>query len=135
MGKASALCGLRFLLPRARVAREVLPEELRRLGARIDTVEVYQNVLPETDGENLIRRLQDGLIDVITFTSSSTVNNFATLVGRENLAERLQNAFIACIGPVTAATAAEYHLKNIIQPDNYSAPALVEAILQALTGK
>jgi uroporphyrinogen III methyltransferase/synthase len=133
MGNPSAICGLRFLLPRARVARELLPEALRSHGARIDIVEVYQNVLPETDSENLIRLLRDGCIDVITFTSSSTVKNFAALLGRENLTECLQNTFVACIGPVTAATASEYRLKNIIQPDNYSAPALVETIVQALS--
>jgi uroporphyrinogen III methyltransferase/synthase len=135
LGDASAIGGRRFLLPRARLAREVLPEELRKLGAQVDAVEAYQNVLPKTDSEKLIRLLCDGSIDVLAFTSSSTVSNFAALLGRENLAELLQNALIACIGPVTAATAAEYHLKNIIQPDNYSAPALVEVIVEALTKK
>jgi uroporphyrinogen III methyltransferase/synthase len=134
-GAAEAICKFRFLLPRARLAREVLPEELRKLGAQVDAVEAYQNVLPATDSENLIGLLRAGSIDVITFTSPSTVKNFVALVGREKLAELLGNALIACIGPVTAATATEFNLQNIIQPDNYSAPALVETIVQAVSKK
>jgi uroporphyrinogen III methyltransferase/synthase len=135
LGKASALGGLRFLLPRARMAREVLPEELRRLGALVDAVETYQNVLPVVDSDNLRRLLRDGAIDAVTFTSSSTVNHFATLFGSQDLSALLQNTLVACIGPITAATAAEHHLKNIIQPDTYNAPALVEAVVQALCKK
>jgi uroporphyrinogen-III synthase len=76
--------------------------------------------------------LKDEAIDVITFTSPSTVHNFAALLGKEHLAELLQNSLIACIGPVTKASAEAYHLQNIIQPDSYTATALVEAIVQAV---
>ena len=132
LGGSDAVGSLRFLLPRARLAREVLPDELRKLGAQIDVVETYQNVMPEMAGENISRLLKDEAIDVITFTSSSTVHNFATLVGTENLAELLQHSLIACIGPITKATAEEYHLQNMIQPNSYTAKALVEAIVQAI---
>lgn len=127
---AEALHGLRILLPRARLAREVLPEELRRLGAEVDALETYQNILPETAGENLLQLLQSGAIDIITFTSSSTVNNFAAVVGKDNLARLLQNVCVACIGPVTAATAQALGLQSIIQPNDYTAASLVEAIEQ-----
>jgi uroporphyrinogen III methyltransferase / synthase len=135
LGGSLALRGLRFLLPRARLARDVLPDALTQLGAQVDVVEAYQNVMPEMGSENIFQLLKDEAIDVITFTSSSTVHNFAALIGEEHLAELLQNSLIACIGPVTKASAEAYHLQNIIQPNRYTAAALVEAIVQALNSE
>jgi uroporphyrinogen III methyltransferase / synthase len=134
-GSLQALRGLRFLLPRARLARELLPVELRKSGAVVDVVEAYQNIIPEMGSDSIVNLLKDEVIDVITFTSSSTVHNFVALVGKENLPELLQHSQIACIGPVTKATAEEYHLHNIIQPDSYTAAALVKAIVQAIGKK
>jgi uroporphyrinogen III methyltransferase / synthase len=131
-GNLQTLRGKRFLLPRARIARELLPVELSRLGAQVDVVEAYQNVMPEIADDSFLQWLKDGVIDVVTFTSSSTVHNFVTLVGRENLRSLLQHSRIACIGPVTSGTAQEYELQPIIQPQNATAAALVEAIVQAI---
>jgi uroporphyrinogen III methyltransferase/synthase len=128
-GGESKIRGLRFLIPRARIAREVLPVELGRLGARVDAVETYQTVKPDTDIENIIRLLNEA---AITFTSSSTVANFAALVGAENLSSLLQNTLVACIGPVTAATALEHGLSKIVQPEVYNTRALVEAIVKEI---
>ncbi|MBI3650649.1 MAG: uroporphyrinogen-III synthase [Acidobacteria bacterium] len=135
LGDETALRGLRFLIPRARLAREVLPEALRSFGAQVDTVEAYQNMPTASDTQTLLPLLQTGAIDVITFTSSSTVVNFAALFGGENLAQLLQPCLIACIGPITAATASAYHLQNIIQPSVFNTPALVEAIVDAIGKK
>ncbi|HXG68932.1 MAG TPA: uroporphyrinogen-III synthase [Blastocatellia bacterium] len=132
-GGREKLRGMRFLIPRARVAREVLPVELGRLGARVDAVEAYQTIKPQTDVESLLRLFQDGKVDVITFTSSSTVSNFAALIGRKDLSELMKNTLVACIGPVTAATAFEYGLTNIAQPEVYTAAALVETIVRHQT--
>lgn len=132
IGGLFALHGLRFLIPRAQLAREVLPLELTRAGAQVDVVEAYQNVMPEMDGNNLSDLFKDRHIDVIAFTSSSTVHNFVSMIGKDILSELLQHSRIACIGPVTRATAEEYDLKNIIQPANYTAAALVDAIVQAI---
>jgi uroporphyrinogen III methyltransferase/synthase len=131
-GGLQTLRGKRFLLPRARYAREVLPLELSKLGAQVDVVEAYQNVMPEIADHSFLQLLKNGSIDVITFTSSSTVHNFVTLVGRENLPQLLQHSRIACIGPVTKGTAEDYELHNIIQPQSATAAALVEAIVQAI---
>jgi uroporphyrinogen III methyltransferase / synthase len=135
LGGSDALGGLRFLLPRARLAREVLPDALRRFGAQVDVVEAYQNVTPEMDSESILHLLQDEGIDVITFTSSSTVHNFAALIGKAHFSALLQNSLIACIGPITRATAEEYHLQNVIEPDRYTAEALVQAIVQAISSE
>src|ERR1051325_2764479 len=114
VGGAKAVGRMRFLIPRAQIAREVLPEELRKLGAQVDAVAAYQNVLPESGRKDLLGLLRQGSIDAITFTSSSTVKNFMAVAGGEDLADLLQDILIACIGPVTAATAYDYRLKRII---------------------
>ncbi|MEK6322635.1 MAG: uroporphyrinogen-III synthase [Acidobacteriota bacterium] len=124
--------GLSFLFPRARIAREVLPEGLRRLGARVDAVEAYQTVRPDVARESILRLFKENSIDVVTFTSSSTISNFAALVGLTDLSDLLANMVVACIGPVTADTAARHGLKRVIQPELYNAEALVESIVKSI---
>lgn len=133
-GGSAAVAGLRFLIPRARVAREVLPEGLRKLGAIVDTVEAYQSIKPDIQPGSILRLFTEHSIDVVTFTSSSTVANFAALAGLTNLSTLLGDALVACIGPVTAETAVSYGLGNIIQPEQYNADALVEALARSVKG-
>lgn len=134
-GNEENLRGLRFLIPRARVAREYLPRELSSLGAHVDEVETYQTVKPDVDGQKIVKIFEEQIIDVITFTSSSTVSNFASLIGTKDLSGLLKKTLVACIGPVTAATASEYGLNNILQPETYTTSALVEAIIKSLGNK
>ena len=117
--------GQRFLLPRAVVARETLPEQLRQMGAIVDVAPVYQTVLPSQPVDELTKRLKAGNIDVITFTSSSTVTNFLALTG--SLSE-IQNVKIACIGPITEKTARDAGLKVDIVPEQFTVSSLVDAI-------
>lgn len=124
--------GLRFLIPRARVARETLPSGLRRLGAHVDAVETYQTVKPDIQPEGIIRLFRENSIDAITFTSSSTVSNFAELAGVADLSDLLATTLVACIGPVTAETAVSHGLTKIIQPELYNAAELVESIVKSI---
>lgn len=124
--------GLRFLIPRARVARDVLPAGLRSLGARVDAVETYQTVKPDVQPESIIRLFDQASIDAITFTSSSTVSNFAELVGLTDLSDLLATTLVACIGPVTAETAANHGVKRLIQPGLYNTTELVESIVKSI---
>lgn len=119
--------GKRFLIPRALVAREILPDQLRDMGAQVDVVPAYQTLPPTRKNEDLARRLKDGVIDVITFTSSSTVTNFLDQTGPE-LRPHLDRVTFACIGPITAGTARENGLKVAIVPKEYTVDALVTAI-------
>lgn len=119
--------GKRFLIPRALVAREILPDQLRAMGATVDVVPAYQTLPPKRKNQDLAHRLQDGVIDVITFTSSSTVTNFLDQIGPE-LRPHLDRVTIACIGPITANTAQENGLKVTIVPKQYTVDALVTAI-------
>lgn len=124
--------GLKFLIPRARVAREALPEGLRRLGAHVDAVETYQTVKPDIQPEDIVRLFRENTIAAITFTSSSTVSNFAELAGGTDLSDLMATTLVACIGPVTAETAHKLGLKRIIQPDLYSAGQLVDSIVESI---
>jgi uroporphyrinogen III methyltransferase/synthase len=124
------LKGKRILLPRAAVAREILPVELRRLGARVDVVTAYRTVKPTRSVAPLKKLLQAGEISVITFTSSSTVRNFAEMFGKRGLSKLLGDVKIACIGPITAETAKELGIKTDIMPEDSTIPAFVEAIGQ-----
>ena len=119
--------GQRFLLPRATIAREILPIQLRKMGAIVDVAPAYQTVLPDTQVDELHKRLEAGSIDVITFTSSSTVKNFLTLID-EKLLPAIKNTKIACIGPVTEKTAREAGLNVEIMPEQYNVSSLLDAI-------
>lgn len=120
--------GKRFLLPRAMVARDVLPETLRQWGAESDVVPAYQTVLPRERSAAMLERLRAGEIDCLTFTSSSTVSNFFSLFEAEMLLPLLQRVCIACIGPVTAKTAEEQGLTVQVMPSEYTIAGLVQAI-------
>jgi len=122
--------GLRILLPRAAQAREILPEELRRKGAIVDLIPVYDTVVPDGMAERLEELFQQGGIDLITFTSSSTVHNFVQAAGANLDLSRFK---YAAIGPITAATARKYGLPVAIMPGEWTVPELAEAIIEYFT--
>jgi uroporphyrinogen III methyltransferase/synthase len=128
----AALRGRRVLLPRAAGAREILPDELRARGALVDEVIAYAAVPPpDLDVDGMRAALAAGEIDAITFTSSSTVRNFAALVGAATLADlgRMARPLVACIGPITADTAREVGLRVDVMPERYTASALAVALV------
>lgn len=127
--------GKRILLARAKVARDVLPKGLRRMGAEVDVVEVYRTVKPKGGSRRLRRLLTEERIDAITFTSSSTVNHFVELLKNEDLKKLFKGTAIACIGPVTARTAGKWGMKVDIQPEQYTIPALAQAIKEYFVKK
>ena len=122
----------RVLIPRAEVARELLPDELRVRGAHVDVVPVYRTLAPkEGDVEGWRRQLMDRQIHVVIFTSSSTVRNFVELLGGvDPVRTLLRSVVIACIGPVTARTVVEFGLTASIVPEENTIAALVDAIVQ-----
>jgi uroporphyrinogen III methyltransferase/synthase len=125
--------GRRFLLPRADIAREVLPDELRRSGADVTEVIAYRTVLAEVEREgdpDIYRMLLEKRIDVVTFTSASTVKNFVQIFGAEQAPDLLNATKVASIGPVTAEAAEQYGIRTAIMPKEYTIPALVEAIVE-----
>ena len=122
------LRGTRVLLPRAETARDALPEGLRARGATVDVIPVYRTMPELGDGPGLAREILDGRIDVVTFTSSSTVHAFVQAVGRE--AATCGRYRAAVIGPITAATARDYGLEIAIEAGEYTTAGLVEALVR-----
>jgi uroporphyrinogen III methyltransferase/synthase len=131
----SILKGKRILLARAKEARDVLPDGLRRMGARVDVVEAYRTVKPKGGSKRLRDLLTKGKIDAITFTSSTTVNYFVELLKNEDLQKLLKDRIIACIGPITARTAKHWKMRVHIQPKEYTIPALTQAIVKYFARK
>jgi len=128
-GGRAALSGKNFLIPRAAVARDYLPHALEEAGARADVIAAYRTIAPQSSELGRVRALlAGGAIDCITFTSSSTVRNFAQLFDTTELGELLNGVVVACIGDITAATAAEYGLSTDIQPNEFTTLALASAI-------
>lgn len=122
--------GKKVLLPRAMEARAVLPEELRKMGAVVDEIASYRT---EQDLENvdlLIEGLQDGTIDLLTFTSSSTVKNFKALLPADRFDDLIKGVTVASIGPITTDTATELGFKVDITADDFTINGLCEAILK-----
>jgi uroporphyrinogen III methyltransferase / synthase len=118
--------GQRILLPRADIARRALLDELVHRGALVDEIAAYTTV-PAQPGAEELRELEKG-VDIATFTSSSTLRNFFSLLG-ERAAGLLQGVLIACIGPITAETAHSYGLEVPLTAAEYTTAGLVEALV------
>ncbi len=120
----------RILLPQAQDARQVLADGLRSMGAQVDVVVAYVSRPPESQalaGELAAGALVDGTVDMVTFTSSSTVTNLADLLGARGLGAA-SGVPAGAIGPVTAATARELGFTVVAEPEKPTVAALVESI-------
>ena len=130
VGGHEAMSGLNFLIPRAAAARDYLPRALEDAGARVDVVPAYRTVVPGDLDRGRIAAMLAAGTDCIAFTSSSTVRNLAQLFDTQDLSAPLKGVTIACIGDVTAQTAAEHGLKVHIQPEQFTIPDLSRAIAE-----
>jgi len=119
--------GERVLLVRARVARDVIPRELRTFGAKVDVVEAYETVIPQSSRTRLRAILKDSKRrpHAITFTSSSTVRNFVALLGKKIMVDGI---CMASIGPITSATLRELGLPVDVEAAEYTIPGLLKAL-------
>ncbi len=130
------LKGRRILLARAKKARDLLPKELRKLGASVDVVEVYQTIVPIINAKEIERVFQENKIDVVTFTSSSTVENLLRMYREKvGLKPPFAGVAIAAIGPITANTLRRRGITPHIIPKSFTIGALTEAIVDYFTGK
>jgi uroporphyrinogen-III synthase len=133
--------GKRVLLVRAKVARDVIPDSLRAAGAHVDVVEAYETVVPGKSKARLRALFKNKLRrpHVVTFTSSSTVRNFAELLGQTKpnnsnsgaLPPALKGVQFASIGPVTSATLLELELPVSIEAREFTMGGLIRAIVLA----
>ena len=122
--------GKKVLVPRAKKARELIPDKLREQGAEVTVATAYENVRPAADMERVKKMFEERKISAVTFTSSSTVHNFVEILGQKEYIKLIDGVQVACIGPVTAKTAEEYGMKVDIMPKDYTIPALVDAMVE-----
>lgn len=134
----SKVKGKRVLLVRAKVARDVIPRELRRAGAHVDVVEAYETVVPTASRSRLqhLMKTPTRRPHVVTFTSSSTVRNFVALLGANKIGKRLAsqlNGILLCsIGPVTSSTLREFGLPVRVAAKEFTINGLAAAIARAM---
>src|SRR5437868_10748745 len=123
--------GEKVLLVRAQIARDVIPDELRAAGAHVDVVEAYHTMIPE-DAKSRMQTVFDDrpLPDAITFTSSSTVQNFFTVVVGTDIPTKLSHVKFASIGPVTSRTMRDYGLRIDVEADEYTMEGLTQALVR-----
>jgi uroporphyrinogen III methyltransferase / synthase len=127
------VAGRRVLLPHADIGRELVADELRRHGAEVTEVIAYRTVAGEAEGDghpDVYRMLLEGELDVVTFASPSAVRHLVQSLGDEPAADLLNATAVACIGPVTAEAAAQHDIRTAIMPEQYTIPALVNAIVE-----
>jgi uroporphyrinogen III methyltransferase/synthase len=121
--------GKKILLPRAKVARTILPEELTKLGGLVDEVTAYETNLCSESKDELISLLENNEIDAVTFTSSSTVSNFMSLLKGKDTKKLLKNVVTASIGPITSDTAKTLDINPDIEASEYTIGGLTDSLL------
>ncbi len=129
--------GRNILIPRALHGREILPETLRGAGAQVTIAPVYENCPADGDKESLREELRNGSVEMITFTSSSTVRNFLAMIDAENqeeLQKILAGIKIAAIGSITAKTVTDNGLEVDVQPEEFTIPELIQSIVDYYSG-
>lgn len=125
--------GEKVLLVRAKIARDVIPEKLREAGASVEVAEAYQTVVPEDAKERMQSAFAHGkLPDAITFTSSSTVKNFLSVILGTDIPSKLGEVKFASIGPVTSDTLREYGLPVHAEADEFTMEGLTQALVRLL---
>jgi len=123
------LSGARILFPRADKAREVIPQGLAGLGAQVVSPVAYCNVIPDSLPAQALEALEQGEIDCVTFTASSTAENLAAMLGAERFARLLDGVVVASIGPITSKTCRKLGLEVRIEPAEYTLAALTDAMV------
>lgn len=122
--------GHNVLLVRAKVARDVLPDELRKAGATVDVVDAYQTIVPATSADDLrlIFAAPSRMPDAVTFTSSSTVTNFFRLLHEANVPAWPTGMAAVSIGPITSQTLRHHGIEPAVEATEYTIPGVVEAL-------
>ena len=123
------IAGRRFLIPRAKVARDLLPREIVRYGGTADVIPVYETTRPHYTTEEIEALFEKRQVDMLTFASASTVQNFHEIVGATVMKRFLGRGVIACIGPITADAARRLDWHVDVMPNEYTFPALARAIV------
>ncbi|CAG0959176.1 uroporphyrinogen III methyltransferase / synthase [Geobacteraceae bacterium] len=131
--RSENITGKRILFPKGDRARDVIPQGLAELGAEVEAPVAYRNVTPDALPPGVIAELEERRIDCATFTSSSTVDNLAAILGENRLLHLLEGVTIAAIGPITARSCRELGLEVHIEPREYTLAAMTGALADHFT--
>jgi len=123
------VAGKKILLPRAKEARSILPDELTRMGALVEEITAYVTKIADHNVETMLACLENGDIDCLTFTSSSTVRNFKRLLPPDKFETLIKKTTVACIGPITAETAESHGFDVDVVAREYTIPGLYAALV------
>ncbi len=125
--------GKRFLLPRAATARDILPRTLKKWGAEVDVVQAYRTVPAKGSAAILSGVMSEHKVDMIAFTSSSTVKHFVDLISPVEMRKFFNVVAVACIGPITKGTAESNGIRVDVLAKEYTVPGLIEAMVEYFT--
>lgn len=126
----------KVLIAKGSLARSVICDEINRFGADCHEIIVYETVFPKTSESLLAELLRTGKMDIVTFTSSSTVKHFMKAVKKHGLLKEARETIIACIGPIAKKTAEKHGLIVHVCPDaEYTSEAMIDSLIQYLDVK
>ena len=121
--------GLRVLIPKGNLARDYIAASLRNAGAIVDEVVIYETFMPKENRMKLASMLAEKQLDILLFTSPSTVDNFMSVVNDFELREKLTGCLIGCIGPVTEQKLLSYGLPVHVSPEEYTVKEMIKSTI------
>lgn len=124
--------GERVLFPRGNLARTIIPESLRENNIYVNELDVYENVIEDTSKDQLYKAILNQDIDVVTFTSSSTVDNFIKLLDGTNWRDHIGEMIFASIGPITSKTMLKHGLPVHVEPKEYTIQGMLDSVMDNL---
>ena len=120
--------GEKILIPKGNLARDYISAALREKGAIVDEVIIYETYLPEDSRGKLVKMLTEESLDILTFTSPSTIDHFMKIVEEHKLEGKLEHCIIACIGPVSKRKAEQWGLKVHAMPGKYTVEEMLKSV-------
>jgi uroporphyrinogen-III synthase len=124
--------GTKVLLPKGNLARDIIATSLRNQGAIVDEVIMYETYAPTESKEKLADLLNNQQLDILTFTSPSTVDHFMEVVHEHGLRDKLDHCLVACIGPVTCKKVIAVGLPVHISPDQYTVNDMIQSMVEKM---
>jgi uroporphyrinogen-III synthase len=122
--------GMRVLIPKGNLAREYISSSLRKQGAVVDELVIYETYMPEESGHTLAELLNRSSLDILAFTSPSTIDHFMESVHSYGLENKIGDSIVACIGPVSKRKAEQHGLCVHACPDKYTVEDMMESVIE-----
>ena len=124
--------GMKILLPKGNLARDIIAKSLREQGAIVEEIIIYETYAPVESKNKLADLLNNQQLDILTFTSPSTVDHFMEIVHEHGLFDKLAHCIVACIGPVTCKKVTTVGLPVHISPDQYTVNDMIECMIEKI---